>query len=480
MQSYHNFCEACGEFAEFRIQRYNNYEAWNYWNHHINGIKKVHTFKGIIVNEAEETEEERNIRIQFNDKITEKINKIKKASKADLSQKYTCQIWLNHIDFKSNLQCSWWKKFYWFNCLFDWLKRNNNKLWPYWRSKINQTSISVNKEIENELDTILYVIDEKENIEWKLHMRNCDVFWQTWRKETWGICMIKKMHEGHTLWPIEEQNELTLMEAEKLIKDNSLTNIKTAELKRLKNNRLLTKFIKDELIEKCKRKIESMDEELNNSIMDIYKESTHKVEIDIDEWIEEEKTLVKFTEKKDVKMLQDNIYAIDKIRKKKAEAFQTILDVKHLQKEPIIITSENPETYKVSIDCKIVKGLENNDYALSFNEDELILSNNKRIKINDSSFKMLINEDNIWKYFSKIDLKENPICILKNENKISEITADREEFNINDFVILNQNLQNEKIEIDLTLWRETEQVKNYINETKTKIKTQIQNLSNLL
>ena len=280
MMEYDNFWSKWGEFTKIKLYRdpYNileAYFAWKKWNKFFNNRIEVNTFNGILINVEEETQEDKGKRELYNKKMNDKILIIHEILKIDLMQKYTCQIWLNQIDFKANLQWNSWNQTYWFYCLIDWLKKDNQKSCPNWRNKINSKSISINRSIETEIETLISLVNNQRAIEWKIHLKNCDVFWQTCNKETCGICMIEKMHDGHQLCSIEDQKELIIKSAEDVINsENSLKSTKKKELKRLNNNSVLAKYIKDKSIKIFKRKIESIDNDLNSEISNTHKEAS--------------------------------------------------------------------------------------------------------------------------------------------------------------------------------------------------------------
>ena len=470
------YCENWGQFGEGKIRVYEDDRYWENWDETLN---ENDIFNGIWINIDQETEESKDIRFKFNEKIKEKMLMIQKSSKADLFQKYICQIWWNQIDFKANLQCNCWQKIYWFYWLINWIKVNNRKLCPNWKNAISSKSVFVNKNIESEIDTILAVIDWQNWIKWKFHLKDWDNYWQTWNWEAWSIWIIKKKHEGHQICSIEEQKEITLDSAQKLININdSVVTIKNKELCRLKNNKELADIIKNEIIREYRNKIDTIEEELSQKIENISREWSEKVKANIDEWKDDEEILNEFVQNKDLGKTFKNMEAINTLNLRKEETFKTINEIKNNDKEPKFITSDSPLSYSVTLEGNKIKASEQN-YSILL-EEESITSNKKRIKINDLNIQLSVNDKEAMNYYSKVEIKDNSLCKLKDTNKILKILSDSKNYNLNKFVLLNENDQTDKIELELTVWEETEQVKKFINETKATIKSKMQDFLSLI
>ena len=475
-------CENWGQFGEgkakFIYDFNNNYEFllnWEYWEK----CQLNDKFNGIWINIIQETEESKNIRFKFNEKIKEKMLMIQKGWKEDVFQKYICQIWWNQIDFKANLQCNCWQKIYWFYWLINWIKVNNRKSCPNWRNTISSKSVFVNKNIESEIDTILTVMNWQNSIKWKFHLKDWDIYWQTWNWEAWSIWIIKKKHEGHQICSIELQKEITLDSAQRLININeSVVTIKNKELCRLKNNKELADIINNEIIKEYRNKIDTIEEELSMKIENISKEWSEKVKANIDEWKDDEEILNEFVKNKDLVKIFKNMEAINSLNQRKEETFKTINEIKYNQKEPKFITSHSPLSYSVSIESNRIKASEQN-YSILL-EEESILSNEKRIKINGLNIQLSLKDSEPMNYYSKVEIKDNSLCKLKDTNKVTKMLSDSNFYNLNNLVLLNENDQTDKIELEFTVWEETEEVKKFIKETKVAINLKMQDFLSLI
>ena len=476
MNSYYNFCQKWGEFEFF--WRYGLFGGNHYtcmkWREKI-GPRELRIFNEIYLDKLEEPIESKRLREQVNKRIRDKIEMINKVSNYNFNEKYACQIWLNQIDFKENLQCSCWQKIYWFHCLVNWIKINNKKSWPNWRIEVSMKTVFVNKTIENDLDTIISVMNLQRSIDWKIHMKNWSDFCQTWKWEVWEIWIIKKKHDGHQICSIKDKKESTLDSAKKLLnQDSSVVNIQSKELKRLNNNKQLAKFIKDDLIRKYKSKIDSIDNELDSKISSFHQEYFDKINTDINVWREEENILKNYIDTKNEREIFKNIESINILENKKEETLKLIQEVRNSIKEPRFITSGSPSTSSRFIKSSNIKN-PSNDYSILLSEGEAI-SNKKRIKIKDSSIQIVFKDDRPSNYYSKLELKENTLCKLKDVDQIIKFKSDSETYNLNEFVILNKDEPTDKVELELTLWKETNLVEKFIKDTEETIKARLQDL----
>ena len=481
MTFYYNFWKDWGVFQKFKgysdkSWRFtgDKYFYWTKWNEEYYGNGEISMFQGIWTNQEKEAKDVQIERIRFNKQIKDKILKVQKYSDTDVTQKYNWQIWWNLIDFKANLQCIQCQQIFWYYWMIKWLSSNSKWQCPNWRNTINYNSVFVNRRVINEIDTLISVISRQKSLYCKYHKKSWEIFCQTWNQEACCIWIIERMHVGHQLSTIDDQRESLLESARKITDpNNSVVSIKCNELKRLDENKILVDFIKNDLVNKLKDKIDSIDEELNCTLTEMHKEWSQKYKTNLEEWKEKESILKEFVKDQNNNDLFKNIDAINTLKDMKSKAIRTIRESKCSKKTSKIIDSEDQTVLNFTIDGDKLNNLKDIKLTFSLYESESKQSNYKRIKIKDSNIEINIKEDIPNTYYSKLDIKENSFCKLKDANKITKVLSDSKTYNLNDFVILNQRNQNEDIELNLTLWKETDQIERFIRETKETIKSKI-------
>ena len=337
---YFNFCKNWGAFVKFieeswgtNVSDRRKYFRWGNWNNKYYDKLDIWTLHGICTNESEEAKDVHADRLKFNQQLNEKIQLIQKSSKVDLDQKYTCQIWRNVIDFKANLQCIKCQQIFCFNWLIKWLKTNTQWQCPHWRNKISLSSIFVNRRLESEIETILSVIDDQNEKRWPLHEKNWDIFCKNWNREIWSLCVINKIHKKHQIISIDDQRKSTLESAKEYTNSKeSVVRLKNKEIKRLDKNKNLAEFIKNDLIQTYRDRIDSIDNEMNRKINDVHKQYSQKIKEDLKDWVQKEVDLNKFVENEDSKDLSKNTEAINILKHKKDKTVKAI-DVIHKSKK---------------------------------------------------------------------------------------------------------------------------------------------------
>ena len=445
------------------------------WDEQYYKYSEIKLFENLCIDNSEVTAEELKLRDAFNKKMMEKINSIKQISNIQITDKYTCQIWFNLIDFKANIQWISCQKLFCFYCFILWLKTDKNTC-PNWRTRVNRKSVFINKSIEGELNLIMSIASEQNDIEWKIHHKKWDIFWQKWNREVWEIWIEKKKHEGHLLCTIENLKESVIETAKRFISlDNSVTIIKEKELNRLNKNKDLAESLKNDILLKNNNKMIVIDDEVNDKIIKTHQDYSQLINNGIEEWLEEESILKEFIERKCTKMLFRSEEAIDILDRQKKKTEWLIRKIRDSHKNPKIISSEDPIWVKFKVAGNKIKRSSEIPFALSLKESSTSIT--KRFKISDSSIQISLVEDSPNFYYSKIELKENSIYKLKDKNKIVKIASDSNIFNLNDFVVLDQDNQWDKILLEVTLWKETDEIKRFIRETEWIIKSQTKDSS---
>ena len=391
MSSYFNFCNNWGEFGKFDWyvddtkwgKYFHNhkyypcgcvyYFQWWKWQNQFESRDGILKFNDIWIDRDDKFEPNINLRdMESKEKLKKKIDIIHQVSSVDITDKYSCQIWFNLVDVAENLQCSYCQRIFWFYCLIDWLK-TGKKSWPNWRKIIHSKDVFVNKCIERELNLMISIINKNKEIEWKIHQRIWDIYWQTWSWEVCGIWIVNEMHIGHKICSIENQKDQSIILAKNLIcSDNLPINTKSKEIERLKDNMLLTWFIKDEQVKKIKDKIDSIENELTQKITETHLQFSNQIKSEISEWKEEEKILNEFVENKDNNILLRSIEAINTIRKKNEEAIELIHKIENTQIEPVIIASETPIAFVVNLEKDKLINSNDNPFTLNLLKDDQI------------------------------------------------------------------------------------------------------------
>ena len=458
-------------FEKVKIKEQSKMYLWALWGSKI-WIDEINYFKGIPINEKDIKPNEAEARDQFNNKWKKYIKILEHKGKSELDR-YNWMICNELIDFKANIQWTKWYKMFWFYCIIKWLKSEKDTC-PSWRNTITEKNINTNLNLGNDLKLMVSMWTKSKSIEWKHHQKYWDIYWQTWDWEVWYVCTINKMHKDHKLIAMEDKREAVLKSARKAIDANKLTNLLTAkEIKRINSNQILAKYIKDDIFNLYRQKIELVDQEISQSIIDFHNELTERI-VANDEWKESEELLKKFVETKDLKRMNKSIEAIDNLEKRKQNIKIIVDEIKNSEMEPKIITSDSPLISTLIVDGDQIRKLDEENITIEL-QDDFITFKNKRIKISDSWIDLWLEENNPSSYYSMININENSLCNLKYNNSITKIKSNSEMYNLNDFIMLDKNDQTDKIELELCWWKVTNNVENFIKDTKNKISNQLQN-----
>ena len=239
MTDLYNFCDKWREFTKLEIDTKIHYDFKSLLNTEVNiwkwmkwGAELVDKqalfFMGIPVIEGDGDKDSLNKKKEINFRCKQKVEQLQMNWEIDMDR-YSWLICKDLINFSANLQCTHWKRLYWFYWLFSWLKANKDTC-PNCRNKFDCKNIITNLSIEDDLNMMLSIWNKKNKFDWREHHKNCDLYCKTWCQEIWHIWVLKKKHELHILGSLEDQIEFTLNSAKQFTDPiKSIKNIKIDE-----------------------------------------------------------------------------------------------------------------------------------------------------------------------------------------------------------------------------------------------------------
>ena len=387
-----------------------------------------------------------------------------------------CLIWFNSVRLDINLQWGAWSQTYWFDCLSNWMLKNSS--WPNWRIKLNKSIVHPNRDWKKIAEILKSEQEKQKNPIWEVHKEESRLFWAIWR---WCVCLkwvINNNHRDHLLIEIKEKSEMLHKEVvEKLAENESMLSTNFDYANHVQNYWDLKTTIFNEASDSLFISINDIWKKLNSLNIDLWEEYTKKAMDAQKVWKENASLLKKYRDSKDLSMISETSKAVEKIDDLRTNLI--ILMDEGLQQ------MEDCESILINYDCNIstiyfsiseidgIKGFncKFDDYEEDYMELTFGYSEGNQIWISAN-----IKESNRWKYYLKLELKENKFWELAS-NKIQGFYLSQNPKVINTFKIIseiNESNNDAVLYLKITAWK-TDEIENFKSKIQSLILDNLQN-----
>ena len=387
--------------------------------------------------------------------------------KEEIKRELMWQVWNDFIDADTNLQCNYWCKTFWFDCLTGWMLEKN--VWPNWESILNKSNIQKNRDFEMFVNILKIEAEKQKEPLWGKHQVEWKLFWKEWNLWICHKWMIKNMHKDHKIVEIGEAVEVLYKNTVSELNDKkSYLNESENAIKKLEYNYQLIKTIFNVAVDPVKKSINELWEQYNSENIKLLTDYKEKLNSSFSEW---EMNEILFKQYYDT----ENILVINEVSKaliKEERLIETVNELtedvsKKISKNKEFISFNKPLEFNVSYPLSTlsdnesfwlqIKGKSNKKLIVIIEPIDNILD------VSIQSSKKLITD-----CYCKIELRNNERFEVENDQIVK---VNRGEISARiDRIIMKSGWENNlDLDFKILIWEKDKNINDHINSFKRSI-----------